>query len=116
MTNSFTTAFNLGNRSFANDCNEPFTVVSSGKLGNPGTYTANSIDDLAAASALVPGGRIADITNTLFINVSVIAEAKIVEGTILAFRGYQVRVLKIHNEGDNTNQVDCKDISGMNRL
>jgi hypothetical protein len=113
---SFLDAFNSGNRAFGNSCGEPFEVVSSGRLGNPGTYQADNIDDLAAASALVPGGRIADITNTLFIPVTVIQQAGIVEGTILAFRGYQVRVLKIHNEGDDSNQVDCKDISGMNKL
>ena len=107
---SFTSAFNNGNDQFAKSMQGDDSEFEVIRNGNVGTYMANSIDDLSAASALVPGGRQADISHTLFVNVDVIALAGLKEGTVLNLRGSNVRVKTIHNEGDNCQQIDCQGV------
>lgn len=109
MENSFTKAFNKGNDSFAKSCSEPFELLRN---GNPGLYTANSIDDLSAASALVPGGRQSVITFTLFVKKDVTDASGLQEGSVLLVRGKKTRVATIHYEGDNCHQIDCTGIMG----
>ena len=108
--NHFQSSFDFGNTAFAKDCHEPFELIRNGIVG---TYEADSIDDLSAASALVPGGRVSDITHTLFISNDVVAASLLVEGSVLVVRGHKVRVKTIHNEGDNSHQIDCTGVIGV---
>lgn len=108
--NYFTQGINAANDDFDAACGEEFEVLQNGIVG---CYQAVSIDDLAASTALVPGGRIGIITDTLFIATSIIESAQIKKGTVLRIRGRKVRVDTVHKEGDNTNQIDCVDPSGI---
>ena len=104
---SFVSAFNPANRDWAKDCAEDFQIASNSKLGIPGTYTADNIDDLTDQINLAPGGLISENTVALDIQRTVIAASGLVEGAILIVRGRRVRVNSFSDDSDDTLLVLC---------
>lgn len=97
---------NVANTAFGAVAGEDFAVTSTGP-GNPGTYTAISIDDLVSGLALSPGGLKGDNTVNIFISRDTRTASGIKDGSVLSARGRRVRVISIHDEGDNTIMLAC---------
>jgi hypothetical protein len=100
----FLTAFNFGNAAFGASCSETFVVA---KNGNPGEYAAINIEDMEGSSLVAPGGLNGDNNIILFVTRTVVATARIEEGTILVVRSKRVRVKSITDEGDDTLVINC---------
>ena len=106
----FIRAFNQGNATFAKTCGEDFEVEpipgQPGK-GVPGTYTANSIDDLTTGQQGVPGGTMEVNQVHVYLDKQLRTKAKITEGSILRVRGSRVRVASFGDAGDNKIVAIC---------
>ena len=83
----FTDAMNAANTAFGAVAGEEFTIPTGVRVGIPGTYSAITVDDLKASSAVAPGG--------------------LSEGTILVVRSRRVRVVELIDEGDDTWLITC---------
>lgn len=102
----FTNAMDIANTAFKAIAGETFQVTSSGP-GILGSYTATSVDDLAIVLALSPGGLRGDNTGNIFVDRDVISAAGIKDGSVLVVRAKRVRVIGIHDDGDNTPMLTC---------
>ena len=101
---AFIAAFNLGNTAFGVSCAEEFTVILH---GNPGTYSADSIDNLEILSTVKPGGFANESTVVLWVSDAVFASAGIVDGMVVSVRGKRLRVISTQKDGDNCRMVQC---------
>lgn len=106
----FFRAFNLGNDDFARDAFEEFTVEEKRgePRGTPGTYTANSIDDLTTQITGGPGVNSRSTEVHVFVSKALMAQICLREGAILTVRGKRVRVGPIEDAGDNKVMLICE--------
>lgn len=111
--NAFNAAFNLGNNQFAKDCGEPFQIIptTGTQKGIPGTYTANSIDDLTSGVVGAPGGAVQQNAVHIFVSKALMASAKIVDGTVMIVRNKKVRLKDVSDAGDNKVMLVCEKVS-----
>lgn len=101
----FTDAMDIANTAFGLIAGENFTVLRG---GTPGTYAAVSMDDLASAGSVVPGGVRGENTINIFISRAVLTASGIKDGAVLTARGKNVRVNSINDDGDNTLMLACE--------
>ena len=103
----FTDAMNAANTAFGAVAGEEFTIPTGVRVGIPGTYSAITVDDLKASSAVAPGGIVSENNTLLFVKRSVMVSAGLSEGTILVVRSRRVRVVELIDEGDDTWLITC---------
>ena len=96
---TFTDGMNDGNLAFGVDAGEDFQVVRG---GNPGTYTAISIDSITANTVVAPGGFKGDVKSIIFIRDTVLAASGLEQGSVVIIRGERGRISDIAQDGDNT--------------
>lgn len=90
---------NDANIAFGVDAGEEFTVVRG---GNPGIYTAISIDSITANTVVAPGGFKGDVKSIIFIRDTVLAASGLEQGSVVIIRGERGRISDIAQDGDNT--------------
>jgi len=96
---TFTDGMDDANIAFGVDAGEEFTVVRG---GNPGTYTAISIDSLTAGSIVAPGGFKGETKTIIFLRDTVLAASGLDTGSVVIVRGERGRISDIAKDGDNT--------------
>jgi hypothetical protein len=93
-------------------CHESFTVVRN---GNEGTYEAVSIEELTIEAGRVPGGRVSEATDGLYVKQCVMDAAALAVGTVLTVRGRKLRILTMHDDGDAVQFIQCGPAGGNSR-